>query len=61
MVVGFMEGLFGCGRTLLMCIGFHVGVDIEAIEVMGCILWCLGRGLRMGCISLCVYGIFGAR
>ena len=31
MVVNFMEGFFGCECISLMCIGFHVGVDIEAI------------------------------
>ena len=43
-----------------MCIGFGFGVGIGAIQVWGCILRCLGRWVRIGCISLCVSRFFGA-
>ena len=43
-----------------MCIGFRVGISIGAIQVWGNISKVFGGMVRIGCISLCVFEIFGA-
>jgi hypothetical protein len=58
-VVGLMDGFFGCECISLMCIGFHIGVDIEAIKVWGCILRCLGDGEDLVHIFVCFGDFLG--
>ena len=60
LVVGILEGFFGCGCILLMCIGFCVGVGIWGHSGVGLYFKVFGGMVRIGCISLRVSRILRA-